>query len=630
MSTELTLLWIIASIMSCWCFSVIVRTLSDWVAIRRKRLVPQYNKKSKWIALAVFVLSTATAYFTASYAIELESEYSYDPTGFTTSIGIVSASVCVFAGFLIVWGFIGDRARGRIRCPRCWYDMSAAQNLTCPECGKEAKDKRAFTKSRRPKWPFVLATFFLSTGGYTFSVSDRVAEHEEWLAAVPTWFLMLGWDQLPENWIYLDWSSGKREYYTCLEERISYDDWTSDSAKKWFGNRLFRGMLDSQKNRWDPKRLELIDSVELQIVGYYDKEAEKFVIDNPPKYIDQVFKLAASDITDALLADSPTKLQIQIMERDSDSTPYYFIRSMYHNMIYSIDGIDDWSKAEDQTLSKCSKLLDPIKNQLLSDSFKELLIDENPTKSELAYLLVNDVNQPKEYYQTYFQYADVDHSEMLDRSFGLAFMAMSLDESEYASLFGKVTEFLLSSREEDIAFGVNTVWILQRFLRLDSNTDIPEYQTAVNNAITHGLNNHSKFNFVRIGPLSSGEEYSIHEMAMRIISSYDMSGKISFPLIEQQLHSDPENANYLNYSIENPYDASSVDLWFQHFEQFLDSDDLEVHKWIVANIPSVLDTAYDDRLDQLAVSYLNHPDEEIAENAVYKLKNRLADHLIDH
>jgi hypothetical protein len=82
--------------------------------------------------------------------------------------------------------------------------------------------------------------------------------------------------------------------------------------------------------------------------------------------------------------------------------------------------------------------------------------------------------------------------------------------------------------------------------------------------------------------------------------------------------------------VTNSFDPSSVELWIHHFEKFLDSDDLEVHKWIVANIPIVLGTKYDDRLDQLAASYLSHPDEEIALNAAQKLQDRLADHLINH
>ncbi len=38
-----------------------------------------------------------------------------------------------------------DRSRGRLRCPRCWYDMAGA-GLTCPECGKQARSERALRR----------------------------------------------------------------------------------------------------------------------------------------------------------------------------------------------------------------------------------------------------------------------------------------------------------------------------------------------------------------------------------------------------------------------------------------------------------------------------------------------------
>ena len=151
MEFELTVLWSIASLMACWCFSVIVRTVSDWIAKKRNRLSPQYSKKSKRIALVVFVLCGLTTALLVYQAVQLESDFDYERTAMTTPIGAVSASVCLFACFLIIWGIIGDRARGRLRCPRCWYDMQGGAGLVCPECGHEAKSAVAFSRSRRPK-----------------------------------------------------------------------------------------------------------------------------------------------------------------------------------------------------------------------------------------------------------------------------------------------------------------------------------------------------------------------------------------------------------------------------------------------------------------------------------------------
>ncbi|MBC7834593.1 MAG: hypothetical protein H7Y88_05770 [Phycisphaerales bacterium] len=50
---------------------------------------------------------------------------------------------------LFIRGLFCDRARGRRRCPRCWYDMAGLTGLTCPECGKTVQRERALHRSRR-------------------------------------------------------------------------------------------------------------------------------------------------------------------------------------------------------------------------------------------------------------------------------------------------------------------------------------------------------------------------------------------------------------------------------------------------------------------------------------------------
>ena len=50
---------------------------------------------------------------------------------------------------LAVSGLFGDRARGRPRCPRCWFDMSGSPSLTCGECGRTARSARDLRRTRR-------------------------------------------------------------------------------------------------------------------------------------------------------------------------------------------------------------------------------------------------------------------------------------------------------------------------------------------------------------------------------------------------------------------------------------------------------------------------------------------------
>ncbi|MCZ6493640.1 MAG: hypothetical protein O6933_06115 [Planctomycetota bacterium] len=62
----------------------------------------------------------------------------------------------VFGLVLMWWALLHDRAKGRRRCPKCWYDMTGAERLRCPECGHLAKrERKLFTTRRRWRWAVV-------------------------------------------------------------------------------------------------------------------------------------------------------------------------------------------------------------------------------------------------------------------------------------------------------------------------------------------------------------------------------------------------------------------------------------------------------------------------------------------
>src|SRR5262245_34182814 len=50
-----------------------------------------------------------------------------------------------------------DRARGRSRCPRCWFDMGGAPGLVCPECGHDAGTPARLGRTRRHYGRMVIA-----------------------------------------------------------------------------------------------------------------------------------------------------------------------------------------------------------------------------------------------------------------------------------------------------------------------------------------------------------------------------------------------------------------------------------------------------------------------------------------
>ncbi len=67
---------------------------------------------------------------------------------------------------MFIWAAFWDRSRGRLRCPRCWYDMKGVvetprdgeagitpkPSWTCPECGRVAESRRGLSRTRRRPW----------------------------------------------------------------------------------------------------------------------------------------------------------------------------------------------------------------------------------------------------------------------------------------------------------------------------------------------------------------------------------------------------------------------------------------------------------------------------------------------
>jgi hypothetical protein len=97
-------------------------------------------------------------------------------------LGVVGVVVLYFA-------LLHDRSRGRKRCPKCWYDMSAATSLRCSECGKTVKRERKLLQTRRRKcWAVVgVVLLFSATATGLFPTLKR----DGWKSVVPNTVLIL-------------------------------------------------------------------------------------------------------------------------------------------------------------------------------------------------------------------------------------------------------------------------------------------------------------------------------------------------------------------------------------------------------------------------------------------------------
>ncbi|TVQ33771.1 MAG: hypothetical protein EA376_01365 [Phycisphaeraceae bacterium] len=106
----------------------------------------------------------------------------------TWIIPALSLTLAAAGVALLAWSLFWDRARGRKRCPKCWYDMVGAPGLVCSECGHDAGRERRLQKTRRRwRWAGVAAALLLVAAA--LSVVQPVRERG-WVAAVPSWALV--------------------------------------------------------------------------------------------------------------------------------------------------------------------------------------------------------------------------------------------------------------------------------------------------------------------------------------------------------------------------------------------------------------------------------------------------------
>lgn len=183
--------------------------------------------------------------------------------------------VLAFALALGAWGWLGERARGRRRCPACWYDMSGATpspasgdagrtpsahvgaeadlpapglaaarpaspsagegapaRFVCPECGHAVALVKDLYRPRR-RWRAVMIAAPLLLAVYPVWLVPRV-QRGGWRAAIPTTVLIAGLPWLPD---------------ACINEGdpVVREDWTL-----W--GRLTEGSASEWQERWLSRR----------------------------------------------------------------------------------------------------------------------------------------------------------------------------------------------------------------------------------------------------------------------------------------------------------------------------------------------------------------------------------------
>lgn len=108
--------------------------------------------------------------------------------------------LCIFAIALIAYALFRDRPRGRKRCPKCWYDLSAAivgttqaiEGIVCPECGTTIKSALLLLRTRRNYRQAFVGVLLASVGAQLVMLSTP--GRKGWWGCVPTAIMLIAVD----------------------------------------------------------------------------------------------------------------------------------------------------------------------------------------------------------------------------------------------------------------------------------------------------------------------------------------------------------------------------------------------------------------------------------------------------
>lgn len=620
-------MWIIAAVMGCWSFSLFVRSISELLARRRVHLTARRSGRAIVLALCLMVVCGAVSVFAGLMAVHLERQFTYSRDRWTTPLAVIGASVCLFALLLIICAIVGDRSRGRKRCPKCWYDMSGSPGLQCPECGKTAKSERKLSKSRRPRWAFVLALLMVVPGIYAMVVSKRVAEYGAF-AAVPTWFLMAGWEHLPEGWIY-DNGTGSQEY--CLENRLS-TDWVSSSRLHHFGRELTQPLLDSRKARWDERRISLIWRLDTKLSVFYREVEEEYISTAPPIDPEFLLLLSAEDIMDAIQGTSITPEDAKAVLSYSAHTSSYDLASgwIYERILGEYDSEDNPENLRDLIHERVHeehlRILRPFQSRLIDERIGRAIASNDPTISNLMRYFSNDAEIMQKHLDLLLSSAnDPDMTSWQRRAMRVGVVSSSFSAEDRARLFRHLITLLQSEGTNDRALACRTLIGATLIRQQDDQTIDDLYQQTVQHVIDDCVGDQSVFIDEQ-----TQEEVSVHSLALQLLVQHDTTGERIFPLICEQLMltGDAHDTNRGPLYGDRHSSQRDTSLWIETFGSFASSPDPEIREWVGYSIPHRTCTAADAELNLIALSLAMDNIESVADAGRHALEMREASHLL--
>ena len=485
------------------------------------------SNKSFLLGLVLMLVCAGVAAFSGLMALVLEQALTKPKEHWTTPISIIGGSVGVFGIFLLILGVIGDPARGRTRCPKCWYDMEALADLKCPECGHLADKSSQLERTRRFRRPIIIGTLLLILGAYPVILNKRIVSTGP-LAMMPTWVLMTWWDELPQSWIIRTWGRGNPG---ALQERMR-KKWIPTSTLARFGDHLLKPMLTDKSARWDNRRITLLAQIYHNDVLWLDSRDDFFP--PPPRSIDleELLRLCALDTLDALTAEPRTKQDDQIIKQfESTELNLYFLvwswilKNDTHS--YASDWYPDQlfymgNMRSPEIHLKISKVLSDTLPRFEDDSFLKLLSENDKDIRELAIRLTIDVGlidrKPELFFESGADLRQINSPN--EYLLGRVLHLLTPDAQEHA--FGILSQWVRSDDPAKRGYAVCSIQYLQNNIGYDQSTPVEPYHQVVNDILTYAMDDDRT-------PFSDRPNKSISGIAKGVITKYGISEAIPAP-----------------------------------------------------------------------------------------------------
>ena len=633
MEDWIVILLIISTVLACWSFSLLLRLISEFVARKQKRLRAEHQRAGIQRALIAMAMGLIGSAISVWYAFDLAQQTGSGDLDDAGVVFAVSLGIAMFSLMLIIWAAIGDRSRGRLRCPCCWYDMEGIDTPQCPECGRAIKSQRQLRRARRVRWPFVLAAIGLGLSIYGFANQNRVQDSDR-LALVPTWFMMLAWEHLPEDWIL----GANSTYIATLDRRIAEENlwyfeseiqWISDDQRHAFLVKLCNGMLESTEARWSSRRMMLIAELmnPASYVRFEYDDGRAILSEHIPIDAERLMQRTVEDLITAMNTDSPSVEQLDMLhgnpwawwmgERFTPSfmSTVLLLRNIDEDMNEDGMSLRAGAPAENKAYfeerdKRYSDALDAVASRidlpLDTAAFRDAVLSDSQNIQSNTVFVLDVTRQAHRFISTFMSDETGDDlCSLSNRATRLAHSSMRLDADEIESVFQQLQQALAGDDLTQQGLASTAILAVQRIRELPELRQSARYQECIR-IIKDKMIGGTEPVFDDDPAYSSSRNLQ----ALRIIANDDPTGETSFPLIASY-YADPNiRENELVY-FNHELTAMHAQTWIAHLMPFTQSDRDFLRAWAAQSIPAERGSEHDETIDSIVHRMAVDPNEVV-------------------